>query len=108
MDDFASSRINDGCFQGVNGNGHGSSSSLVLDREKGELVEAAVKLERKGVSPERSIEALKNHSEAERRRRARINSHLDTLRSVIPCANKVSSILFIYLFLLLLLFILNY
>jgi len=107
MDDFASSRINDGSFQGVNGNGYGLSSSLVLDREKGELVEAAVKLERKGVSPERSIEALKNHSEAERRRRARINSHLDTLRSVIPGANKVSSILFTYLFIILL-FILYY
>ncbi|AET02095.1 hypothetical protein MTR_8g032210 [Medicago truncatula] len=85
--EFASDRINDGCFQGVNGSGYGSSSSLVLDREKGELVEAAVKLERKGVSPGRSIEALKNHSEAERRR-ARINLHLDTLRSVF--VNQVS------------------
>lgn len=85
--------ISDG-FQvssGLIGSGYASSSSLVLDRERGELVEAPVKLERKGVSPERSIEALKNHSEAERRRRARINAHLDTLRSVIPGANKVSS-----------------
>lgn len=81
MEDFTSTRINE----------YGSSSSLVLDRERGELVEASVKLERKGVSPERTIEALKNHSEAERRRRARINSHLDTLRTVIPGANKVSS-----------------
>jgi hypothetical protein len=97
MDDFFATRINDGCFQSIMGSGYGSSSSssLVLDRERGELVEAAVKLERKGVSPERSIEALKNHSEAERRRRARINSHLDTLRSVIPGANKVSFILFL-------------
>jgi hypothetical protein len=97
MDDFFATRINDGCFQSIMGSGYGSSSSssLVLDRERGELVEAAVKLERKGVSPERSIEALKNHSEAERRRRARINSHLDTLRSVIPGANKVSLILFL-------------
>ncbi|KAL1345977.1 transcription factor bHLH30-like [Arachis stenosperma] len=71
------------------GGGYASSSSLVLDRVKGELVEAPVKLERKGVFPERTIEALKNHSEAERRRRARINAHLDTLRTVIPAANKM-------------------
>lgn len=69
--------------------GFASSSSLVLDARKGELVAAPVKLERKGASTERSIEALKNHSEAERRRRARINAHLDTLRSVIPGAKKV-------------------
>lgn len=98
MEDFDPMRINDG-FQGVIGSGYASSSSLVLDRERGELVEASVKLERKGVSPERSIEALKNHSEAERRRRARINAHLDTLRTVIPGANKVSSF-FIFYFLL--------
>ncbi|CAI8592541.1 unnamed protein product [Vicia faba] len=79
MDDFASTRMNE----------YASSSSLVLDRERGELVEASVKLEGKGVSPERTVEALRNHSEAERRRRARINSHLDTLRNVIPGANKL-------------------
>lgn len=76
----------------VFGSGYGSSFSLVLDRERDELVEAPAKMEKKGVSNERSIEALKNHSEAERRRRARINAHLDTLRSVIPGALKVSSI----------------
>ncbi|KAI4333887.1 hypothetical protein L6164_018641 [Bauhinia variegata] len=73
----------------VLGSGIPSSSSLVLDSERGELVEAPAKLERKGVSTERSIAALKNHSEAERRRRARVNSHLDTLRSVIPGAKKM-------------------
>ncbi|KAK7290856.1 hypothetical protein RIF29_05590 [Crotalaria pallida] len=72
----------------VIGSGYGSSSSLVLDRERGELVKAPSKLEHKGVCHERSIEALRNHSEAERRRRARINSHLDTLRTVIPGANR--------------------
>jgi hypothetical protein len=73
------------------GSGYGSSFSLVLDRERGVLVEAPAKIAQKGVSTERSVEALKNHSEAERRRRARINAHLDTLRSVIPGALKVSS-----------------
>lgn len=92
LGDASESVIEDG-FQvnnAVVGNGSGSSLSLVLDRERGELVEAPVKLERKGVSSERSIEALKSHSEAERMRRARINAHLDTLRSVIPGAIKVS------------------
>lgn len=74
----------------VMGSGCRSSLSLVFDREKRELVEEPPKLESKGVSTERSIEALKNHSEAERRRRARINEHLDTLRTVIPGAMKVS------------------
>jgi len=86
----------------VIGSGCGSSFSLVLDRERGELVEAPVKLERKGLSSDRSTEALKNHSEVERRRRARINTHLDTLRTVIPGVMKVcsvfSGIIFIFLF----------
>ncbi|KAK7279623.1 hypothetical protein RJT34_24678 [Clitoria ternatea] len=69
--------------------GYGSSFSLVLDRQRGELVEAPVKLERKGVSTERTIDALKSHSEAERRRRARITAHLDTLRSLIPATTKM-------------------
>ncbi|KAH7533179.1 hypothetical protein FEM48_Zijuj04G0102800 [Ziziphus jujuba var. spinosa] len=69
--------------------GSASSSSLVLDSSRGELVEAPVKSGRKGVSTERTIEALKNHSEAEKRRRARINAHFDTLRSLIPGAKKM-------------------
>jgi len=35
--------------------------------------------------------ALKNHSEAERRRRERINAHLATLRTMVPCSDKVSA-----------------
>ncbi|PON35355.1 Basic helix-loop-helix transcription factor [Parasponia andersonii] len=69
--------------------GSASSSSLVLDSVRGELVEAPVKLERKGMSAERSMEALKNHSEAEKRRRARINTHFETLRSLVPGAKKM-------------------
>lgn len=52
-------------------------------------MEANVKLQRKGVSEDRSVAALKNHIEAERNRRKRINGHLDTLRSLIPGATKV-------------------
>ena len=69
---------------------------LVLDSVRGELVEAPAKLERKGVSAERTIEALKNHSEAEKRRRARINSHFDTLRTLLPGAKKVRALSFYY------------
>lgn len=78
-------------------NGPASSSSLVLDSLRGELVEASVKSERKGVATERTVEALKNHSEAEKRRRARINAHFDTLRSLIPGAKKVCAFVIIWL-----------
>lgn len=68
-----------------------SSSSLVLDSERGELVRAPTcsKLGKKGKSDAKAIAALKNHSDAERRRRERINSHLNVLRSVVPCAEKM-------------------
>ena len=38
---------------------------------------------------DRALMALKNHKEAEKRRRERINSHLDKLRSLLPCNSKV-------------------
>ncbi|XP_021294198.1 putative transcription factor bHLH107 isoform X1 [Herrania umbratica] len=65
------------------------SQTLVLDSEKGELVKAPVKVGKKSVSEEKVIAALKSHSEAERRRRERINAHLDTLRSLLPCREKM-------------------
>ncbi|WRX26690.1 Myc-type [Theobroma cacao] len=77
-----------------NGSSHGGSLSvlvsqtLVLDSEKGELVKAPVKVGKKSVSEEKVIAALKSHSEAEKRRRERINAHLDTLRSLLPCREK--------------------
>ncbi|KAB5512686.1 hypothetical protein DKX38_029714 [Salix brachista] len=73
--------------------GSSSTSALVLDNERGELVEATVRMERKVVSAERSIAALKNHSEAEKKRRARINAHLDTLRSLVPGTSKLMGLL---------------
>ncbi|CAH9079295.1 unnamed protein product [Cuscuta epithymum] len=42
-----------------------------------------------GSTPEsRALEASKNHREAERRRRQRINSHLDSLRALLPCNSR--------------------
>ncbi|KAI3440796.1 BHLH domain-containing protein [Psidium guajava] len=65
------------------------SSSLVLDSERGELVEACVSAKKRMAPAERNVDALRNHSEAERRRRARINAHLDTLRGLVPEAKKL-------------------
>ncbi|KAJ4969720.1 hypothetical protein NE237_002819 [Protea cynaroides] len=36
----------------------------------------------------RALAASRNHKEAEKRRRERINSHLDRLRSLLPCNSK--------------------
>ncbi|KAK4368997.1 hypothetical protein RND71_012789 [Anisodus tanguticus] len=79
-------------YQGIMGNGSTSSSSLILDDERGELVKALVKPGQKGVNPEKALIALKNHSEAERRRRERVNGHLGTLRNLIPGTNKMDKV----------------
>lgn len=76
------------------GGGLGSVSvaqSLVLDGERGELVKAPVGVGKKSVEvpEEKVVAALKSHSEAERRRRERINAHLNTLRGLVPCTEKV-------------------
>ncbi|KAF8008058.1 hypothetical protein BT93_K1897 [Corymbia citriodora subsp. variegata] len=76
-------------FRTLKRNGSSSHSALVLDSERGELVEACVKAKRKTAPAERNIDASKNHNEAERRRRARINAHLDTLRGLVPEAKKM-------------------
>ena len=44
------------------------------------------------VSQSRALTASINHKEAEKRRRERINSHLDKLRSILPCNSKVLSV----------------
>lgn len=81
------------------GRGVVGPATLVLDREKGELVKAPVRIGRRGVggsstsgggSEVRAAQALKSHSDAERRRRERINSHLSTLRGLLPTTVKVS------------------
>lgn len=76
-------------YQGIVKNGPGSSSSLILDNEKGELVRTLARPGQKGVNAEKALIALRNHSEAERRRRERINGHLTSLRGLIPGTNKM-------------------
>jgi hypothetical protein len=81
-------------------NGSASSSPLVLDTEKSQLVEARLKSDRKGAVAERTVAALRSHCQAERRRRARINSHLNTLRSLVPSAMKVNYLNILHLILI--------
>ncbi|CAL9015627.1 unnamed protein product [Prunus brigantina] len=73
----------------LRGGGSVLPHSLVLDSEKGELVKAPARVGKKGVSEAKALAALKNHSEAERRRRERINAHLSTLRGLVPCTEKM-------------------
>lgn len=75
-----------------NGSVQALPHSLVLDSEKGELVKAPARVGKKGVSEAKALAALKNHSEAERRRRERINAHLSALRGLVPCTEKVSEL----------------
>ncbi|KAF4392603.1 hypothetical protein F8388_012570 [Cannabis sativa] len=76
---------------GFNGIFKGGSvpHSLVLDSKRGELVKAPARVGKKGLSEAKALAALKNHSEAERRRRERINAHLATLRDLVPSNEKM-------------------
>lgn len=70
----------------------GSSQSPALESEKGGVMKAASKLgKRRDSSSEarKSVASLRNHSEAERRRRERINGHFTTLRGFVPPREKM-------------------
>lgn len=67
-----------------------ASQSLVLDSERGQLVKSCERVGKQGeISESKTVAALKSHSEAERRRRERINAHLATLRGLVPCNEKM-------------------
>lgn len=78
------------------GAGASSTSPAILDGSV-PLVDAVASTEeatrRKGdhFQDDKAAMALKSHSEAERRRRERINAHLATLRTMVPCSDKVSA-----------------
>ncbi|KAA8515123.1 hypothetical protein F0562_018302 [Nyssa sinensis] len=78
---------------GIKGNWRNGSmtvlQSLVLDGERRELVKAPGRVGKKSGSSEAKAMALKSHSDAERRRRERINAHLTTLRGLVPCTEKM-------------------
>lgn len=89
-----------GASNGVSSGGLASPSSLVLESDKGELVNSPAGARvgnKKKVCEAKALAALKNHSEAERRRRERINGHLATLRGLVPSTAKVSFFFFFFL-----------
>ncbi|CAL4952385.1 unnamed protein product [Urochloa decumbens] len=72
--------------------GASTSSPVVLvdgGAEPEEVDAAAASAEKRDRRAEKAAMALKSHSEAERRRRERINAHLATLRTMVPCNDKM-------------------
>ncbi|KAL3695128.1 hypothetical protein R1sor_008779 [Riccia sorocarpa] len=64
-----------------------NAGSLVLDVSRGELINLS-KLTPQEILDAKALAASKSHSEAERRRRERINTHLATLRNNLPSSTK--------------------
>ncbi|KAJ1282011.1 hypothetical protein BS78_03G017400 [Paspalum vaginatum] len=91
-----------GLFDGFYGGGHGRLDECglgaggqlgALDGGAERELDAAASAEATARNGDRRADkaamALKSHSEAERRRRERINAHLATLRTMVPCADKM-------------------
>jgi hypothetical protein len=88
---LSDSGLLDELYAGFGGGGHGHDLSMLDGSAKGLDAAAMEVTNKKGGRSEKAATALKNHSEAERRRRERINAHLATLRGMVPCTDKVSA-----------------
>uniref|UniRef100_A0A0E0JFM0 BHLH domain-containing protein n=1 Tax=Oryza punctata TaxID=4537 RepID=A0A0E0JFM0_ORYPU len=77
--------------------GRAPASSVLLEEGETDAMAAAaaataMEMTKKNCAGDREDKAamaLKSHSEAERRRRERINAHLATLRTLVPCTDKM-------------------
>ncbi|XP_061373414.1 transcription factor bHLH106-like [Gastrolobium bilobum] len=88
---FNPTLYNLGASNDVLGDGLTSSHSLVFESEKREQVKysATAGVGNNEISEDKALAALKNHREAERRRRDRINDHFATLRGLVPSSEKM-------------------
>ncbi|KAJ7537613.1 hypothetical protein O6H91_11G013800 [Diphasiastrum complanatum] len=64
-----------------------NGASILLSRKHGNISKMA-KLTAQEIIEAKALAASKSHSEAERRRRCRINTHLATLRNLLPSTTK--------------------
>ncbi|KAK7400664.1 hypothetical protein VNO78_11911 [Psophocarpus tetragonolobus] len=80
-----------GDSNGVSHGGLSSPHSLVFESDKGELVKcpSTSRVGKNEICEAKALAALKNHSQAERRRRERINGHLATLRGLVSSTDKM-------------------
>ncbi|KAM3275859.1 hypothetical protein ACQJBY_044315 [Aegilops geniculata] len=62
---------------------------MVLPTRSGEPEEAEAEMDDQRSPPVRGARTSRSHSEAERKRRQRINTHLATLRSLLPSASQM-------------------
>jgi hypothetical protein len=64
---------------------------VVVPTRSGDPEEAGMEMGVERSAPAAAARTSRSHSEAERKRRQRINTHLSTLRSLLPSASQVSS-----------------
>ncbi|XP_056684340.1 putative transcription factor bHLH107 isoform X2 [Spinacia oleracea] len=63
--------------------------SPISESKKGEIIKTPERFGKKDSSERKNSAALRNHCEAEKRRRERINGHFSTLRDFLPCTDKM-------------------